>query len=139
VTTDKTVRVLVADDDRLLRTAAVTTLRRAGFEVLAAADGEEAVALARAERPDLILLDLVMPKVDGFAALARLKDDPATREIPVIVLSNLGAESDQRIATAAGTAGFFVKASLSLADLVAEVRKALRCPSESTRPGSLPR
>ena len=79
MTTDKTVRVLVADDDRLLRTAAVTTLRRAGFEVLAAADGEEAVALARAERPDLILLDLVMPKVDGFAALARLKDDPATR------------------------------------------------------------
>ena len=79
MTTDKTVRVLVADDDRLLRTAAATTLRSAGFEVLAAADGEEAVALARAERPDLILLDLVMPKVDGFAALARLKDDPATR------------------------------------------------------------
>ena len=129
--TGKTVRVLVADDDRLLRTAAVTTLRRGGFEVLAAADGEEAVALARAERPDLILLDLVMPRVDGFAALRRIKDDPTTREIPVIVLSNLGAESDQSVATAAGAAGFFVKASLSLADLLAEVRR-ITSPGEST-------
>ena len=123
--TDKTARVLVAEDDRLLRTAAVTTLRRAGFDVLAAADGEEAFALARAEGPDLILLDLVMPRVDGFEALRRLKADPETRAIPVIVLSNLGTESDQSTATAAGAAGFFVKASLSLADLVAEVRTSL--------------
>jgi CheY-like chemotaxis protein len=123
--TDKVRRILLADDDRLLRTAAVTTLRRGGFEVLAAADGEEAVALARAERPDLILLDLVMPRVDGFAALARIKDDPTTREIPVIVLSNLGAESDVCGAREAGAAGFFIKCDLSLGDLVAEVRKAL--------------
>jgi CheY-like chemotaxis protein len=110
----KTPRVLVAEDDRLLRTAAVSTLRRAGFDVLAAA-----------VRPDLILLDLVMPRVDGFEALRRLKADPATRGIPVIVLSNLGTESDQSAATAAGASGFFVKASLSLADLVAEVRTSL--------------
>jgi CheY-like chemotaxis protein len=121
----KTPRVLVAEDDRLLRTAAVSTLRRAGFDVLAAEDGEQACSLAAAERPDLILLDLVMPRVDGFEALARLKADPATRGIPVIVLSNLGTESDHRAATAAGAAGFFVKASLSLADLVAEVRTSL--------------
>ena len=129
----KTPRVLVAEDDRLLRTAAVSTLRRAGFDVLAAEDGEQAFALAAAERPDLVLLDLVMPRVDGFEALRRLKADPETRAIPVIVLSNLGTESDQTVATSAGAAGFFVKASLSLADLVAEVHKALKLPSELKR------
>jgi CheY-like chemotaxis protein len=123
--TDPPARVLIAEDDRLLRTAATTALRRAGFEVLDAEDGERAVALAAAERPDLILLDLVMPKLDGFTALTRLRSDPATRDIPVIVLSNLGTEQDQRGAGAAGAVGFFVKASLSLADLVAEVRRAL--------------
>jgi DNA-binding response OmpR family regulator len=124
-TPGRTPRILLAEDDRLLRTAAVRTLRRAGFEVLAADDGEATVALAESERPDLILLDLVMPRVDGFAALERLKASPTTRTIPVIVLSNLGTESDQSAARAAGAAGFFVKASLSLADLVAEVRTAL--------------
>ena len=118
-------RVLVAEDDRLLRTAAVSTLRRAGFDVLAAEDGEQAFTLAAAERPELILLDLVMPRVDGFEALRRLKTEPATRDIPVIVLTNLGTECDQSAATAAGAAGFFVKASLSLVDLVAEVRTVL--------------
>ena len=86
---------------------------------------EMRIALASAERPDLILLDLVMPRVDGFEALRRLKADSQTRGIPVIVLSNLGTESDQSAATAAGAAGFFVKASLSLADLVADVRTSL--------------
>jgi CheY-like chemotaxis protein len=118
-------RVLVAEDDRVLRTAAVTTLRRAGFDVLAADDGERAVALARAERPDLILLDVVMPRVDGFEALRRLKSDAATRDIPVLVLSNLGSARDVESAHAAGAAGFLMKASLSLADLVAQVRQAL--------------
>ena len=122
---DKPARVLIAEDDRLLRTAAVTTLRRAGFDVVAAEDGEQAVALAGAERPDLILLDLIMPKVDGFEALRRIKADPDTREIPVIVLSNLGTESDQRGASEGGAIGFFVKSALSLRDLVAIVRDAL--------------
>lgn len=118
-------RVLVAEDDRLLRTAAVTTLRRAGFDVVAAEDGEQAVTLAGAERPDLILLDLIMPKVGGLEALRRIKANPDTREIPVIVLSNLGTESDQRSAREGGAAGFFIKSALSLRDLVATVRDAL--------------
>jgi CheY-like chemotaxis protein len=125
-------RVLIADDDRLLRTAAVTALRRAGFDVVAAEDGERAVALAEAERPDLILLDLIMPKVDGFEALARLKANPETRGIPVIVLSNLGTESDQRGASEGGAIGFFIKSALSLADLVAQVRKALSASGASS-------
>ena len=114
-------RVLLAEDDRFLRKAAETALRRHGFAVIAAVDGEEALRLARAEAPDLILLDLIMPKMQGFEVLRALKEDPATAAIPVVILSNLGQDSDVKQALEAGAAGYFVKANLSLQDLVKRV------------------
>lgn len=114
-------RVLLAEDDRFLRKAAETALKRHGFAVIAAVDGEEALRLARAEAPDLILLDLIMPKMQGFEVLRALKEDPATAAIPVVILSNLGQDSDVKQALEAGAAGYFVKANLSLQDLVKRV------------------
>ena len=114
-------RVLLAEDDRFLRKAAETALKRHGFTVLAAIDGEEALRMARAEAPDIVLLDLIMPKLQGFEVLRALKADPATTKIPVIILSNLGQESDVKQALEAGAAGYFVKANLSLHDLVKRV------------------
>lgn len=118
-------RILLAEDDRFLRKAAEATLRQRGFTVLAAADGEEALRFARAEIPDLILLDLIMPKLQGFEVLRILKEEPMTKQIPVIVLSNLGQESDVKQAMEAGAAAYFIKANLSLRDLVARVEEAL--------------
>jgi CheY-like chemotaxis protein len=114
-------RVLLAEDDRFLRKAAETALKRQGFTVLAAIDGEEALRTARAEAPHLILLDLIMPKMQGFEVLRALKADPGTAAIPVIILSNLGQDSDVKQAMEAGAAGYFVKANLSLQDLVKRV------------------
>jgi len=114
-------RVLLAEDDRFLRKAAETALKRQGFTVLPAVDGEEALRMARAEAPDIVLLDLIMPKLQGFEVLRALKADPATASIPVIILSNLGQESDVKQAMEAGAAGYFVKANLSLQDLVKRV------------------
>jgi DNA-binding response OmpR family regulator len=114
-------RVLLAEDDRFLRKAAETALKRQGFTVLPAVDGEEALRMARAEAPDIVLLDLIMPKLQGFEVLRALKADPATTKIPVIILSNLGQESDVKQAMEAGAAGYFVKANLSLQDLVKRV------------------
>ena len=114
-------RILLAEDDRFLRKAAETALKRHGFAVIAAVDGEEALRLARAEAPDLILLDLIMPKMQGFEVLRALKEDPATAAIPVVILSNLGQDSDVKQALEAGAAGYFVKANLSLQDLVKRV------------------
>ena len=114
-------RVLLAEDDRFLRKAAETALKRQGFTVLPAVDGEEALRMARAETPDIVLLDLIMPKLQGFEVLRALKADPATAKIPVIILSNLGQESDVKQATEAGAVGYFVKANLSLQDLVKRV------------------
>ena len=118
-------RVLLAEDDRFLRRAAEARLRQHGLEVLTAVDGEEALRVARAERPDLVLLDVVMPRLQGFEVLKALKQDEATAHIPVIVLSNLGQERDVEQATALGAVAFLVKAHLSLHDLVQRVDAAL--------------
>jgi DNA-binding response OmpR family regulator len=118
-------RVLLAEDDRFLRRAAEARLRRHGLEVLTAVDGEEALRIARAERLDLVLLDVVMPKLEGFEVLKLLKEDEATASIPVIVLSNLGQERDVAQAKALGAVEFLVKAHLSLQDLVDRVDAVL--------------
>jgi CheY-like chemotaxis protein len=120
-----TKRILLAEDDRVLRKAAEVTLKRHGFSVLTAADGEAALEMARAEAPDLVLLDLIMPKLQGFEVLRRLKQDPATERIPVIVLSNLGQPSDVQAAMEAGAVGYFVKADLSLQALAQRVEAAV--------------
>lgn len=119
-------RILLAEDDRFLRKAAEATLRHRGFTVLTAVDGEEALRLARTEAPDLILLDLIMPKLQGFEVLRTVKEDPATALIPVIVLSNLGQDRDVRQAIEAGAAAYLIKANLSLQDLVRRVEEALK-------------
>lgn len=118
-------RILLAEDDRFLRKAAETALKRHGFAVVAAVDGEEALRLARAEAPDLILLDMIMPKVQGFEVLRALKGDPATAGIPVLILSNLGQDGDVKQALEAGAVGYFVKANLSLQDMVKRVGELL--------------
>ena len=123
--TDRPRRILLAEDDRFLRKAGAVALRQHGYTVLLAVDGEEALRIARAERPDLVLLDLIMPKLQGFEVLRALKEDPDTRPIPVIVLSNLGRDRDVQQTMEAGAVGYFTKANLSLRDLVKQVESAL--------------
>jgi len=118
-------RILLAEDDRFLRRAEEAALKRAGFVVLAAADGEEALRMAIAEKPDLVLLDLIMPKLQGFEVLKALKADPATAAIPVVVLSNLGQDGDVQRALEGGAVAYLVKANLSLDELVARARETL--------------
>jgi CheY-like chemotaxis protein len=93
--------------------------------VAVARDGEEALRLARAEAPDLILLDLIMPKLTGFEVLRALKQDPAAASVPVIVLSNLGQQRDVQEAMEGGAVAYFVKASLSLEELTRRIEEAL--------------
>ena len=117
--------ILLAEDDRFLRKAAETTLKRLGYTVFAAVDGEEALAIATRERPSLILLDLIMPKLDGFGVLQALRADERTAAIPVMVMSNLGQESDMQLARDKGANAYYVKSNLSLQDLGAKVQELL--------------
>jgi len=117
-------RVLLAEDDRILRKAGETSLTRKGDSVIPALDGEDALAKALAHRPDLILLDVMMPKMQGFDVLARLKSDATTRDIPVIMLSNLEQEADIRRSIEGGARSYLVKSNVpldALAERVAEV------------------
>jgi DNA-binding response OmpR family regulator len=115
-------RILVVEDDRFLRKAAEAALRRQGFTVLVASDGEEGLRVARSELPDLVLLDLIMPGLQGFEVLKLLKEEATTSAIPVIILSNLGQDSDVKKAMEAGAVDYMVKANLALDTLVARVK-----------------
>jgi DNA-binding response OmpR family regulator len=118
-------RVLLAEDDRLLRRATEATLKKRGFDVILAVDGEEALQKARQENPHLVLLDVIMPKLQGFEVLVRLKADPATAGIPVIMLSNLGQESDAQEAFGAGAAAYLIKSQVRLDQLAESINTVL--------------
>ena len=117
--------VLLVEDDPLLRKAAESALRRDGFRVLAAANGEEALRTVAIDIPDLILLDLVMPGLQGYDVLRALKADPTTAGVPVVILTNLGQGADVQRAMEAGAAAYAIKAELALQELTALVRKVL--------------
>ena len=126
---DQPRRILLVEDDRFLRKAAETTLKQQGYTVITAADGEEALRVARSAPPDLILLDVIMPKLNGFQVLDALKKDPTTAHIPVIILSNLGQDRDVQQAMEAGATAYFIKAVLSLQALVQRVGETLAAGS----------
>ena len=124
-------RIVVADDDRMFRKVAETTLRRLGYDVATASDGEEALQLIRSERPDMIILDLIMPKLQGFDVLTILKQDALTSAIPVIVLSSLTQEQDKQEALDLGAVAYFNKTTFSMSELVKQVENTLTKGHES--------
>jgi CheY-like chemotaxis protein len=118
-------RVLLVEDDRFLRRACEASLCRWGLTVLSAQDGEEGLRLARTEPFDLILLDILMPKLTGLEVLRALKASERTRDIPVLVLSNSSSPQDIAEVTALGIMGYWVKANLSLQELGDRVAQLL--------------
>jgi CheY-like chemotaxis protein len=113
----KNARILLIEDDKVLRRACEVTLKKKGFSIITAMDGEEGIRKARSEGPNLILLDMLMPKLSGIETLVELKKDEVTRSIPVVVLSNSSVGADVQKAKALGAIDYLVKASLSLQEL----------------------
>ena len=118
-------RILLVEDDRFLRRAAEASLRQRGFAVTVAADGEEALAKVRAEIPDLILLDLLMPKLTGIEVLRALRAEKATKKIRVLILSNSSREQDLEAIKELAVTDYLVKANLSLQELGDRVAQLL--------------
>jgi DNA-binding response OmpR family regulator len=102
-------KILIAEDERDIRDLITFTLGFAGFEVVAAANGEEAVNLARQEIPDLILMDVRMPRMTGYEACALMKADAKLKDIPVIFLSAKGQDSEIQTGLQAGAADYLLK------------------------------
>lgn len=123
--TDKTDKkfILVAEDDSFYGNVFNTKLAKEGFDVVVAENGKKALEVARDRTPHLILLDLVMPEMDGFETLQTLKADDNLKRVPVIVLSNLGQDSDIDKAKQLGAKDYFIKSNVSIQKVV-EIVKA---------------
>lgn len=101
--------VLLVEDDPHNRVIAATVLRASGYEVVEVADGEEALSSARSRSPDLVLLDLSLPKVDGYEVARRLRADPSTRAVPILAFTAHALRGDEAKARAAGCDGYIAK------------------------------
>jgi CheY-like chemotaxis protein len=117
-------RILIADDSTVFRTLEAAFLMQRGYQVFHAADGAEAVRLAFAQKPDLILLDVQMPIMDGVSVLATLKNSPDTKHIPIIIITTIGRDSDRDILMRGG-ADEFVSKPIDGRDLVAKVHRLI--------------
>lgn len=117
-------KVLIADDEPNIVISLEFLLRREGFEVLVAVDGEEALAKARAERPDLVLLDVMMPKMNGFDVCQALRSDPELASMQVLMLTAKGRETEVSKGLGLGADAYMTK-PFSTKDLVAQVRVLL--------------
>ena len=122
-------KVLLVEDSKFLRAATERTLTRAGYEVLSAGDGEQAVRLAREHMPALILLDVMLPKMTGPAVLSVLKNDSTTAAIPVMMLTGLSQKNAKQLEKE-GACGFFAKTDSMLGNgphsLLAAVDRILK-------------
>jgi CheY-like chemotaxis protein len=103
--------ILLVEDSKMLKITAERLLSKAGFNVVTAQDGEEALRIVRENPPDIVLLDMLLPKLGGQQVLQALKADPATMAIPVIILSSLSQQNEERLKKA-GASAYFEKAKL---------------------------
>ena len=115
--------ILIAEDEKAIAEALKLKLERSGFEVVIARDGKEALELTKNKNFDLIILDLIMPNLDGFEFLAAAKKQGIAS--PIIVASNLGQPEDEKKAKELGAKDFFIKSNVSVAEVAKKVKEAL--------------
>ena len=121
-----TKKILIVEDERSLSELVENELDSMGFDARVAGDGELAMKLARSFDPDVIMLDLILPKKGGLEVLKELKIDPALKTIPVIVLSNLSGDESIRMAMTFGADDYFVKTQSSIFEIIGKVQKRLK-------------
>lgn len=118
--------ILIVEDESALNQSLGEFLASENFEVLSALDGTEGIRIAKAEKPDLILLDIILPKKDGYEVLDELKSDDSTKGIPVILLTNLESAQDVQKAFEKGATTYLVKSSYKMQDVVKKIKETLK-------------
>jgi len=119
-------KILVVEDDKFLRELISQKLLQEGYDIEGAADGEKGLEAIKKEKPDLVLLDLILPGVDGFEVLASMKEDSDIAQIPVIILSNLGQKDDIEKGLKMGAVDYLIKAHFTPAEIVEKIRAVLK-------------
>jgi two-component system, OmpR family, alkaline phosphatase synthesis response regulator PhoP len=127
-------KILIVEDEEILLTALSEELKQEGFQVAGAKDGVEGVEKAQSEKPDLILLDLVMPRLDGIGALKQMKDTPEIKDIPVVILTNLSDYDKISDALSLGAMDYLVKANYRLEELVNKIKTVLERKAQAAAP-----
>jgi DNA-binding response OmpR family regulator len=122
---DKTTKVLIVEDDPFILSMYTTKLEFESFQVVPAEDGEKGLRQAQKEGPDIILLDIMMPKMNGFEVLARLKSDDKTKQIPVILLTNLNQRDEIEKGLSLGASDYLIKAHFLPSEVVDKIRRLL--------------
>lgn len=118
-------KILLVEDDRFLRELMNKKLLSMGYDVVVAADGESGLTMIKESRPDVVLLDLILPGINGFEVLERAKKDPETANIPVVILSNLGQSEDIEKGLKLGAKDFLVKAHFTPQEIVNKLKAIL--------------
>lgn len=119
-------KILIIEDDKFLRELIARKLKAENFEVSEAVDGEEGLEKIKKEKPDLVLLDLILPGMDGFEVLEKKKVDSEIAKIPVIILSNLGQREDIERGLRLGAIDFLVKANFTPPEIIEKVKAGLK-------------
>lgn len=119
--------ILIVEDDTILRDLISQKLKKDNnYEIVEAVDGEEGLKKAKEEKPDIILLDLILPGIDGFGVLEQIKKDPEIDKIPVVILSNLGQKEEIEKGMSLGATDFLIKAHFTLSEIVAKIKTILK-------------
>lgn len=118
--------ILIIEDDKFLRELISQKLNKENYKVVEAVDGEEGIKKVKEEKPDLILLDLILPGIDGFEVLSKVKEDPSLNQIPVIVLSNLGQRDDVEKGLKLGAVDYLIKAHFTPGEIIEKIKSALK-------------
>jgi len=119
-------KILIVEDDKFLRELIAQKLLKEGYDIAEAVDGEKGLTSIKEEKPDLILLDLILPGIDGFTILSKVKEDPMFSQIPVVVLSNLGQKDDIERALKMGAVDYLIKAHFTPGEIIEKINGVLK-------------
>lgn len=119
-------KILIIEDDKFLRELMARKLHEENYLVFEEAEGENGVKAIKEQKPDLVLLDLILPGVDGFEILGQIKQDSETKNVPVIILSNLGQKEDIDRGFKLGAVDYLIKAHFTPGEIVEKIKKILK-------------
>jgi DNA-binding response OmpR family regulator len=118
--------ILIIEDDKFLRELITQKLLKENYETSEAVDGEEGIKKIKEEGPDLVLLDLILPGIDGFEVLSKMKEDSTLSSIPVIILSNLGQKDDVERGLKLGAVDYLIKAHFTPGEIIEKIKSVLK-------------
>ncbi len=119
-------KVLIVEDDIHVSKVFQVQVEKAGFLSVVADDGEEALKIINAEKPDLVILDLMIPKKDGFEVLEEVRKNPVFEKVPIVIISNLGQDTDKARALGLGATEYLVKIDYSIQEIINKIKNYLK-------------